>query len=349
MSNIIIKRVTLHDIEALQQIGRQTFAETFAPFNSAENMATYLEEGFAYDKLAAELQKENSEFYFAMLDNAVIGYLKLNTGDTQTELKEQGALEIERIYVQQEFHGKRVGQLLYDKAIAVAIEKQVQYVWLGVWEKNSRAIRFYQKNGFVAFDKHLFQLGNDVQTDFMMRKRLDGSLEIQPLLENENVILYPLRESDFDSLYAVASDPKVWEQHPNKNRWQLEVFRTFFDGAIQSKGAFKIVDKTTGKAIGCTRFYDYNPQEKSIFIGYTFYGTISWGKGINQQVKALMLEYIFPFVNQVFLHVGAHNIRSQIAVGRTGAKKIGEQAVAYFGETSLLNFVYVIEKESWRM
>lgn len=84
------------------------------------------------------------------------------------------------------------------------------------------------------------------------------NINIQPLLENEKVILYPLQEKDFEALYAVASDPEIWKQHPNKDRWKKEVFETFFDGAMQSKGAFKIVDKATGNIIGSTRFYNYN-------------------------------------------------------------------------------------------
>jgi ribosomal protein S18 acetylase RimI-like enzyme len=106
------------------------------------------------------------------LDEAVIGYLKINTGQAQTELQDSQALEIERIYVLKSFHGKKVGQLLYEKAMSVAAELGVNYVWLGVWEKNARAIRFYSKNGFEPFDKHIFKLGDDVQTDIMMKKAL---------------------------------------------------------------------------------------------------------------------------------------------------------------------------------
>jgi ribosomal protein S18 acetylase RimI-like enzyme len=101
-----------------------------------------------------------------------IGYLKLNFGAAQTELKNEQSLEIERIYVLKEFHGKNIGQLLYDKAIQIAKEKNVNYVWLGVWEENLRAINFYKKNGYVAFDKHIFKLGDDEQTDIMMKLEL---------------------------------------------------------------------------------------------------------------------------------------------------------------------------------
>lgn len=170
---------------------------------------------------------------------------------------------------------------------------------------------------------------------------------IQPKLENEIAILSPLQEKDFEDLYAAASNPKIWEQHPNKDRWKREVFKTFFEGAITSEGAFKILDKVTGKIMGSTRYYDFNEQENSIFIGYTFYAVEYWGKGINKSVKTLMIDYIFQFVSKVNFHIGANNIRSQVAIGRIGAEKIGEQEVTYFGEASKLNFVYEITKAKW--
>jgi ribosomal protein S18 acetylase RimI-like enzyme len=172
MENIETIKVTLSDIDRLQKIGRQTFYETFSAGNTEENMKKYLEEGFSTEKITAELNDQNSEFYFATLSNEVIGFLKLNFGQSQTELKDDKALEIERIYVLKEFHGKKVGQILYDKAIEVARQKNADYVWLGVWEENPRAINFYKKNGFVEFDKHIFKLGEDEQTDIMMKLKL---------------------------------------------------------------------------------------------------------------------------------------------------------------------------------
>lgn len=173
------------------------------------------------------------------------------------------------------------------------------------------------------------------------------NINIQPQLESETIILYPLREADFEALYQTASDPKIWEQHPNKDRWKKDVFETFFKGAMESKGAFKVVDKATGDIIGSTRFYDYNELENSILIGYTFYATAYWGKGINPLVKKLMLDYIFQFASKVHFHVGASNLRSQIAISRLGAEKIAEQEVTYFGEEPKMNFVYEIKKERW--
>lgn len=172
--NIQIKKISLNEIDQLQKIGRQTFQETFSDSNSEENMKNYLEEGFSSEKLTAELNNKDSEFYFATLENNVIGYLKVNFGESQTELKDSKALEIERIYVSKEFHGKKIGQLLYDKAIEIAKQKNSEYVWLGVWEENLRALSFYRKNGFVEFDKHIFKLGDDEQTDLMMKLKLNN-------------------------------------------------------------------------------------------------------------------------------------------------------------------------------
>jgi len=172
MENIEIRRVTLNDIDHLQKISRETFAETFSESNDLTNMNKYLEEGFATSKLSKEVSNPASEFYFAMLEGEVINYLKLNTGNAQTEGEAEQALEIERIYVLSAYHGKKVGQLLYAKAMQLADQLKSTYVWLGVWEENQRAIRFYEKNGFIAFDKHIFKLGEDEQTDIMMKKTL---------------------------------------------------------------------------------------------------------------------------------------------------------------------------------
>lgn len=172
MLNIDIKKVLQSNVDQLQKIGRQTFYETFAADNSEENMNKYLQEGFSIQKLSGELHDKSVQFYFAIYDGNTIGYLKLNIGQSQTELKEENALEIERIYVLKDFHGKRVGQLLCDKALQIARENNVDYVWLGVWEKNPGAINFYKKNGFIEFDKHIFNLGHDEQTDIMMKLTL---------------------------------------------------------------------------------------------------------------------------------------------------------------------------------
>jgi len=170
---IEIRRLKTEDLEQLQIISRLTFYETFSLDNSKENMKKYLDSEFSSRKLKAELADKNSEFYFATLENKVTGYLKINFGPSQTEINDQNSLEIERIYILKEFHRKKIGQLLFDKAVEIAKQKKVDYILLGVWEENQKAIRFYKKNGFVEFDKHIFKLGDDEQVDLMMKMLLN--------------------------------------------------------------------------------------------------------------------------------------------------------------------------------
>ncbi len=172
MSVCIIRAISISDLAQLQKIGKTTFAETFTEHNTKEDLDNYSELSFSYEKLSSELNNPNSSFYFAEIEHNVVGYLKINFGASQTELKDNEALEIERIYVLQAFHGKKIGQALYEKAISIAKEMKVKYVWLGVWEQNNKAIQFYKKNGFVQFDTHIFKLGNDEQTDIMMKLKL---------------------------------------------------------------------------------------------------------------------------------------------------------------------------------
>jgi RimJ/RimL family protein N-acetyltransferase len=167
---------------------------------------------------------------------------------------------------------------------------------------------------------------------------------VQPVLENENVKLVPLQESDFEKLYKVASDPLIWEQHPNKNRYERAIFKNFFEGAMISKGAFLIFDKRSEEVAGSTRFYDYDEVENSIFIGYTFYGRQFWGDKLNSQVKKLMLDYIFRYVDLVKFHVGAENWRSRRAMEKLGAEFKGEIDIAYHGEPARKNVEFWMKK-----
>jgi RimJ/RimL family protein N-acetyltransferase len=169
--------------------------------------------------------------------------------------------------------------------------------------------------------------------------------ELQPEhLQNELIQLLPLEETDFEELFLVASDPMVWEQHPNKLRYQRDVFQNYFEGAMLSKGAFLIRDAKTNDVVGSSRFYDYDEKENSILIGYTFIGRKFWGSGHNKALKKLMLDYAFQFVNKVYFHIGAYNYRSQKAIEKIGAEKVDEFEVEYYGEDSKLNFVYLITK-----
>lgn len=172
MGDIQVKSASQADLQIVQHIGRETFYETFADSNTEQDMNKYLRESFNDARLSAELSNPDSLFFIAWADGNPVGYLKVNTGEAQTEPQDHSALQIERIYVKSSHHGKKVGQLLYEKALEVAQQQSSTYVWLGVWEKNPRAIRFYEKNGFTAFDKHMFKMGDDEQVDIMMRKEL---------------------------------------------------------------------------------------------------------------------------------------------------------------------------------
>ena len=169
MNGITIIRVKPKELDQLQEIGKLTFLETFSAGNTEENMRIYLEKGFSIEKLTSELYDQNSEFYFAVNGQKAIAYLKLNYGAAQTELKDPHAVEIERIYVLKAYQGKGIGPLLFDKAIKIAKTKNSDYIWLGVWEENLRAINFYKKIGFIQFDKHPFKFGDEEQTDIMMK------------------------------------------------------------------------------------------------------------------------------------------------------------------------------------
>lgn len=173
MSSIIINKAGEKDLETLQNIGIQTFSETFSEDNSEEAMKKYLEESFNTEKIESELANPDSFFYIAWEEDNPVGYLKVNSGKAQTELQDETSLEIERIYVKKSHHGKKVGQLLYDQALETAKSLHKAYLWLGVWEQNERALSFYRKNGFVEFDKHIFVLGDEEQTDLMMKKMID--------------------------------------------------------------------------------------------------------------------------------------------------------------------------------
>jgi len=172
MSSIIINKATAEDLDVLQSLGIHTFSETFAEDNTEEAMKKYLEESFNTEKITSELNNPDSFFYIAWEEDNPVGYLKVNSGKAQTELQDETSLEIERIYVKKSHHGKKVGQLLYNQALDTAQQLTKSYLWLGVWEENLRALQFYRKNGFVEFDKHIFRLGEEEQTDLMMKKIL---------------------------------------------------------------------------------------------------------------------------------------------------------------------------------
>ena len=173
-------------------------------------------------------------------------------------------------------------------------------------------------------------------------------INLQPSLQNELIIAIPLQQSHFESLYAAASDPLIWEQHPNRNRWQRTEFENYFKGAMESHGALLVMDAQTMEIIGCSRYYDFDIEKGSISIGYTFFVRNHWGSRYNYALKNLMLDHIFQYTGRVNFYIGAQNKRSQISLERLGAAKTGEEETAYYGEAPKLDFVYAIAKENWK-
>ncbi len=172
-------------------------------------------------------------------------------------------------------------------------------------------------------------------------------INLQPTLSNGLITALPLQSSDFEGLYAVASDPLIWEQHPNKNRYQRVGFENYFKGAIESGGAFLVKDAITDEIIGSSRYSDYKTDTNTVSIGYTFFIRSHWGKGHNYALKELMLNHIFQYVDVVTFYIGAVNKRSQVSLERFGAIKTSEVELAYFGEPPKLDYEYTITKEEW--
>lgn len=165
-------------------------------------------------------------------------------------------------------------------------------------------------------------------------------------LQNDTVVLKPIEEYDFEALFSVASNPEIWEQHPEPDRYKREVFQIYFNSAIKSRSAFLILEKKSGKIIGSTRYYEFNLMSSSIAIGYTFLAKEYWGGKFNKAVKQLMLDYAFQQVNKIFFHIGANNIRSQTAIQRLGAKKVREYTKQNKGITEN-HIEYLLEKKEW--
>lgn len=169
MNNILIVPAITAEVELLQQLARQTFQESFGADNTPENMKHYLQENLSLTKLSAEMGNPDSEFFFAMLKTQPVGYMKLNYKTAQSELFNSRAVELERIYVLKSHQGQQIGQMMFSRAVEAAKEVKAPFLWLGVWEHNTKAIGFYQRNGFTQFDTHPFMLGTEKQIDILMR------------------------------------------------------------------------------------------------------------------------------------------------------------------------------------
>jgi N-acetyltransferase len=170
------------------------------------------------------------------------------------------------------------------------------------------------------------------------------SFDLQPNLKGELIELRPLTSEDWDDLFAVASDPLIWEQHPESDRYKEDLFEVFFREALECGGAFVIIDTKSQQIIGSTRFYGYALEKSEIEIGWTFLARSYWGGRYNRELKQLMLAHAFKFVENVVFYVGENNIRSQKATEKIGGIKDGMVAKAYQPRRFSLNVKYVIKK-----
>lgn len=169
---IKLVKVTEADIDTLSAISRETFFAAFYHLNNADDMEAYAAASFNHQKLLAELQTPGADFYFAMLNGEVAGFIKLNTGEAQNEYKQDNSLEIERLYVPAKYQNQRLGRQMLNFAFDEAAQKNVDFIWLGVWEHNLQAIKLYESLGFTHCGSHDFMLGTDRQTDVLFRKDL---------------------------------------------------------------------------------------------------------------------------------------------------------------------------------
>ena len=170
------------------------------------------------------------------------------------------------------------------------------------------------------------------------------SFDLQPHLKGDLIELRPIRSDDWGELFAVASDPLIWEQHPESDRYEEQVFKIFFEDALESGGAFVVIDTKTQQIIGSTRFHGYDPKSSEVEIGWTFLARKYWGGRHNREMKQLMLAHAFQFVESVVFFVGENNVRSQKATEKIGAVKSGTANRVYGNHPASLNVRYVIKK-----
>jgi len=180
-----------------------------------------------------------------------------------------------------------------------------------------------------------------------LRRRTEVDFDLQPILKGELIELRPLRPQDFDALFSAASDPKIWEQHPESDRYQRKVFQRFFDGALESKGAFAIIERKSGRIIGSSRYCNLDLTNREVEVGWTFLEREFWGGTYNRELKQLMLDHAFRFVDRVLFVVGEQNIRSQRALAKIGASFLKKVQLPAGNKILKTNIVFVITAKSY--
>lgn len=170
--DLVFKKCTLNDLDVLTEISRTTFIQAFEKDNEPEDFKDYVGKAFHPGQLKKELLKPATHFYFVYNDQTLVGYFKINEAGGQSDLNKPNTLELERIYVKSSFQGKNLGMKMLEKVIEIASSKKIEHIWLGVWEHNKGAIRFYERRGFIKFGEHPYWIGTDEQTDYLMKLAL---------------------------------------------------------------------------------------------------------------------------------------------------------------------------------
>src|SRR5437763_64260 len=169
--------------------------------------------------------------------------------------------------------------------------------------------------------------------------------DLQPTLQGKLIEVRPLKPEDFDALFEAAGDPLIWEQHPEPDRYQREIFQRYFDSAIESKGAFAVIHRKSGRIIGSSRYHDLKPVAREVEIGFTFLERACWGGSYNRELKSLMLDHAFRFVDRVVFVVGENNLRSQKALEKIGAKFLRKTQRPARDGTMRPNLVFVASRQ----
>lgn len=322
MSKIIIRKIKKTEILQLQEIGRKTFVQTFLPFNSQETIDEYLEESFAITKLEKELSNNYSEFYFAEINNNIVGYLKVNTGDAQTESNIENALEVERIYVLNQWHGKKVGQELLNKAITIAKNKKVERVWLGVWENNLRAVNFYEKNGFKRFGTHTFLMGSNKQIDLIMKTELNNE-QVLKLQVSEDIQLKQIEISDAQDIFNTINTQRDYlgqwlpfVEHTKEVSFTEGFIKSLYEASPENRELIFVI-KYKSEFAGIIGFKGTDKANKKTEIGYWLSEPM--------QKKGIVINSVKFLTNYAFEQLDINRIQIKCAVENHASKNIPQK------------------------
>jgi RimJ/RimL family protein N-acetyltransferase len=248
-----------------------------------------------------------------------LGHVELDKFDHHSQ-----SVRITRLFIDPKFRGRGAARRATELLLQHCFEDlSLNRVEILAVETNLSALKLYKKMGFREegfLRENMILSGKRLGSHFLSMLRTEYSgFDRQPILKGALVKIRPLLASDFDALYLVAADPLLWEQHPQKDRYKRETFEKFFADAIASRGALLVCDNKNETVIGTSRFYEYSPTQREVIIGYTFLARSNWGGAYNSELKKLMLDHAFRFVDTVLFHIGEQNLRSRRAVEKIGA------------------------------